>query len=72
LTKPLPDSPRKFPWLPAALALAAIGADYVFVNPTTERNFYVAAMLSNQFTKVYEDPHCAILKVRDLTPTATQ
>ncbi len=41
------------------------GADYVFVTPAADRNFYLAAMLSGQFAKVYEDQQCIILKVRD-------
>jgi hypothetical protein len=44
----------------------AFGADYVFVSPAVERNFYVAAMLSGEFSKVYEDRYCIVLKVREL------
>lgn len=44
----------------------AFGADYVLVSPPVERNFYVAAMLSGEFSKVYEDKYCIILKVRNL------
>jgi hypothetical protein len=29
------------------------------------RNFFVPAMLSGEFEKVYQDKDCAILKVRD-------
>jgi hypothetical protein len=41
------------------------GAEYVFVTPSTPRSFYVSAMLSGEFTRVYEDSQCMILKVRD-------
>lgn len=44
----------------------AFGADYIFVSPAVERNFYVAAMLSGEFSKVYEDKYCIVLKVREL------
>jgi hypothetical protein len=43
----------------------AFAADYVFVTPSTPRSFYTSAMLSGEFTKVYEDSQCMILKVRD-------
>jgi hypothetical protein len=43
----------------------AFAADYVFVTPSTPRNFYVSATLSGEFTKVYEDSQCIILKVRE-------
>jgi hypothetical protein len=45
----------------------SFGADYVFVSPAATHNFYVAAMLSGEFTKVYEDKQCMVLKVRDLS-----
>lgn len=44
----------------------AFGANYVFVSPAVDHSFYVAAMLSGEFSKVYEDKFCIILKVRDL------
>jgi len=43
----------------------AFAADYVFVTPSTPRSFYTSAMLSGEFTKVYEDSQCMILKIRD-------
>jgi len=43
----------------------AFRSEYVFVTPAADRRFYVAAMLSHEFTKVYEDQQCMILKVRD-------
>jgi hypothetical protein len=43
----------------------AFAADYVFVTPSTPRSFYVSATLSGEFTKVYEDSQCIILKVRE-------
>jgi len=46
----------------------AFAADYVFVTPSTPRSFYTSAMLSGEFTKVYEDSQCMILKVRDTDP----
>jgi hypothetical protein len=44
----------------------AFGAEYVFLTLAANHNFYVAAMLSGEFTKVYEDKQCMVLKVRDL------
>lgn len=42
------------------------GARYVFLNSSVPpRNFFVPAMLSGEFEKVYQDKDCAILKVRD-------
>jgi hypothetical protein len=41
------------------------GAEYVFVTAAADRSFYVSAMLSGDFTKVYEDRQCTVLKVRD-------
>jgi hypothetical protein len=46
----------------------AFAAEYVFVTPSTPRSFYTSAMLSGEFTKVYEDSQCMILKVRDTDP----
>jgi hypothetical protein len=46
----------------------AFAAEYVFVTPSTPRSFYTSAMLSGEFTKVYEDSQCIILKVRDTDP----
>jgi hypothetical protein len=43
----------------------AFAADYVFVTPAADRSFYVSAMLSGEYTKVYEDQQCMILKIRD-------
>lgn len=43
----------------------AFGAEYVFVSPAADRSFYMSAMLSGEYTKVYEDQQCLILKVRD-------
>jgi hypothetical protein len=48
------------------------GAEYVFVTAAADRNFYVAAMLSGQFTKVYEDQECIVLKVRDSDSTDSE
>jgi hypothetical protein len=45
----------------------AFGADYVLVSPAANRSFYVAALLSGEFTKVFEDKQCVVLKVRDLS-----
>jgi hypothetical protein len=41
------------------------GAQYVFLSASVPRNFYVTAMLSGEFEKVYQDSQCTILKVRD-------
>jgi hypothetical protein len=43
----------------------SFAADYVFVTPSTPRAFYTSAMLSGEFTKVYEDAQCIVLKIRD-------
>jgi len=57
---------------PAESIRQAFGSEYVFVTPATDRRFYVAAMLSHEFTKVYEDQQCMILKVRESALTGSE
>jgi hypothetical protein len=50
---------------PGSMIRARFGAQYVFAGKPLDRAFYLRAMFSDQFDKVYEDPQCLILKVKE-------